>query len=76
MIDIATALTEQPYYQSARKRWNKLKSRLDKEGDQPVTNCRRLKREAAEGKSYLSDVATAERMLATVQLVPSPKDEP
>jgi DNA-damage-inducible protein D len=41
-----------------------------------VTNCHQLKLEAADGKSYLTDVATAETLLRLVQSVPSPKAEP
>lgn len=41
-----------------------------------MTNCHRLKLPAADGKSYLTDVATAETLLRLVQSVPSPKAEP
>jgi len=41
-----------------------------------VTNCHRLKLTAADGKQYLTDVATAETLLRLVQSVPSPKAEP
>jgi len=41
-----------------------------------VTNCHRLKLPAADGKNYLTDVATAETLLRLVQSVPSPKAEP
>jgi DNA-damage-inducible protein D len=71
-----SSLIQQPDYQTARKYWNKLKQRLDKEGSQLVTNCHRLKLEAADGKKYLTDVATAETLLRLVQSVPSPKAEP
>jgi DNA-damage-inducible protein D len=53
-----------------------LKERLAKEGSQSVTNCHRLKLPAADGKHYLTDVATAETLLRLVQSVPSPKAEP
>jgi len=53
VIDIIQALTQQPDYQAARKYWNKLKQRLKKEKNQSVTNCHRLKLEAADGKKYL-----------------------
>ena len=69
-------LTQQPDYQTARKYWNKLKERLGKEGSQSVTDCHRLKLLDADGKSYLTDVATAETLLRLVQSVPSPKAEP
>ena len=76
VVDIIQALTQQPDYQTARKYWNKLKERLNKEGSQSVTNCHRLKLPAADGKNYLTDVATAETLLRLVQTVPSPKAEP
>ncbi len=76
VIDIVQVLIDQPDYQTARKYWNKLKGRLGKEGSQSVTNCHRLKLEAADGKKYLTDVATAETLLRLVQSVPSPKAEP
>lgn len=76
VIDVVQALTRQPDYQTARKYWNKLKERLIKEGNQSVTNCHRLKLPAADGKSYLTDVATAEALLRLVQSIPSPKAEP
>lgn len=37
VVDIIQALTQQPEYQTARKYWNKLKGRLNKEGSQTVT---------------------------------------
>jgi hypothetical protein len=69
-------LTQQPDSKTARKYWNKLKERLGKEGSQLVTDCHQLKMPAADGKSYLTDVATAETLLRLVQSVPSPKAEP
>lgn len=41
-----------------------------------VTNCDRLKLEAADGKKYLTDVATVEVLLRLIQSVPSKKAEP
>jgi len=76
VIDIVQVLTQQADYQTARKYWNKLKQRLTKEGSQSVTDCHRLKLPAADGKKYLTDVATAETLLRLVQSVPSPKAEP
>ncbi len=59
VIDIVQILTQQPDYQAARNYWKVLKNRLAKEGSQSVTKCNRLKLPAADGKSYLTDVATA-----------------
>ncbi|MDP2379255.1 MAG: hypothetical protein Q8M35_01995, partial [Pseudohongiella sp.] len=63
VVDIVQVLTQQADYQAARKYWNKLRERLAKEGSQSVTDCHRLKLPAADGKSYLTDVATAETLL-------------
>ena len=76
VVDIIQALIQQPDYQIARKYWNKLKERLGKEGSESVTNCHRLKLEAADGKKYLTDVANVETLLRLIQSVPSPKAEP
>jgi len=76
VVDIIAALTEQTDYQTARKYWNKLKERLKKEGSESVTDCHQLKLEAADGKKYLTDVATPETLLRLIQSVPSPKAEP
>ncbi|MDO8346144.1 MAG: hypothetical protein Q7T48_23320 [Cellvibrio sp.] len=40
-----------------------------------MTNCHQLKLPAADGKKYLTDVATAETLLRLVQSIPSPKAE-
>ncbi len=76
VVDIVQVLTQQPDYQAARTYWKVLKNRLRKEGSESVTDCNRLKLAAADGKSYLTDVASAETLLRLVQSVPSPKAEP
>ncbi len=76
VVDIMQVLLQQSDFQTARKYWNKLKERLKNEGSQSVTNCHRLKLEAADGKKYLTDVANAETLLRLIQSVPSPKAEP
>ena len=60
VVDIIQVLTQQSDYQAARNYWKVLKNRLAKEGSESVTNCNRLKLPAADGKSYLTDVATAD----------------
>jgi DNA-damage-inducible protein D len=76
VVDIIQVLIQQPDFQAARKYWKVLKPRLAKEGNESVTRCYRLKLPAADGKSYLTDVANAETLLRLVQSVPSPKAEP
>ncbi len=76
VVDIIKVLTQQPDYQASRKYWKVLKGRLKTEGSESVSNCYQLKMPGADGKSYLTDVATAETLLRLVQSVPSPKAEP
>ena len=76
VVDILAVLIQQSDYQAARNYWKVLKNRLRKEGSQSVTNCNRLKLEAADGKKYLTDVANPETLLRLIQSVPSPKAEP
>ena len=76
VVDIIQALIQQPDYRAARNYWKVLKNRLVKEGSQLVTKCNQLKLEAADGKKYLTDVASPETLLRLVQSVPSPKAEP
>ena len=76
VVDVVQVLTQQADALTARKYWNQLKVRLNKEGSQLVTSCHQLKMPAADGKQRLTDVATAETLLRLVQSVPSPKAEP
>ena len=55
VVDVIRALIQQPDFQSARKYWNKLKERLNKEGSETVTNCHRLKMVAEDGKLRLTN---------------------
>src|SRR5450432_3395236 len=76
VVDIIQVLIQQPDYQAARNYWKVLKNRLNKEGSESVTKCNRLKLQAADGKKYLSDVASPETLLRLIQSIPSPKAEP
>nr|WP_293548212.1 BRO family protein [Phascolarctobacterium sp.] len=46
------------------------------EGNETVTNCHRLKMQAADGKMRLTDVANTKDILRIIQSIPSPKAEP
>jgi len=76
VVDVVQVLTGQDNYQTARKYWNKLKERLNKEGNESVTNCHRLKFMANDGKYYETDATDVETLLRLIQSVPSPKAEP
>lgn len=75
IVDVIAILTDNDY-QGARNYWKVLKNRLAKEGNEPVTNCNRLKLRAADGKMRLTDVADTEQLFRIIQSVPSPKAEP
>lgn len=73
IVDVVGVLTDSP---NPRKYWSVLKTRLKKEGSELATNCSQLKMKAADGKKYLTDVATTEQMFRLIQSIPSPKAEP
>ncbi|MDY0016670.1 MAG: BRO family protein [Candidatus Delongbacteria bacterium] len=76
VVDIVATLIEQSDFGTARKYWNKLKERLQAEGNETVTNCHQLKMQAQDGKMRLTDVADVETLLRLIQSVPSKKAEP
>ena len=76
IVDVVAVLTEQPDTRHAAKYWSVLKTRLKKEGSELTTNCSQLKLKSADGKRYLTDVATTEQLLRIIQSIPSPKAEP
>lgn len=76
VVDVIAVLTAQNNYKVAQSYWTTLKSRLKKEGSESVTNCDKLKLQAADGKKYLTDVANAKTLLRLIQSIPSPKAEP
>jgi len=73
IVDVIGLLTKSVNPQAY---WRKLKERLKKEGNQTVTNCHRLKMEAADGKMRLTDMADTEQLLRLIQSIPSPNAEP
>ena len=73
IVDVISILTDSP---NPRKYWSVLKTRMKREGSELTTNCSQLKRQAADGKKYLTDVANTEQLFRLIQSVPSPKAEP
>lgn len=76
VVDVIAILTEQIDYQGARNYWKVMKKRLKDEGNEPVTNCNRLKMLAADGKYRLTDAVNTEQLFRIIQSIPSPKAEP
>jgi hypothetical protein len=76
VVDVIAVLTDQPTHDGARKYWSVLKTRLKQEGAELTTICSQLKLQAADGKSYLSDVADTQQLFRIIQSVPSKKAEP
>ena len=76
IVDVIGVLSDQKTHQGARNYWKVLKHRLEKEGNETVTNCNRLKMLAEDGKMRITDVADTETLLRLVQSIPSPKAEP
>ena len=76
VVDVVQVLTQQADYQTGRKYWSVLKTRLKKEGSESTTKCSQLKLKTPDGKKYLTDVANVETLLRLIQSIPSPKVEP
>lgn len=73
VVDVVGAVSESS---NSSGYWRTLKKRLKGEGSQVVTNCHKLKLEAADGKRYNTDCATRETILRLIQSIPSPNAEP
>jgi len=73
VVDIIEVLTESI---NPQVYWRKLKERLNKEGNQTVTNCHGLKMLAQDGKMRLTDTLHTEQIFRLIQSIPSPKAEP
>jgi hypothetical protein len=76
IVDVVGILSNQNDDQGARNYWKVLKNRLLKEGNEPVTNCNRLKLVAEDGKMRIKDVADTEQLFRLIQSISSPKAEP
>lgn len=76
VIDVIGVLIDQADFKKSQSYWTTLKNRLNKEGNESVTNCDKLKLQSADGKFYKTDVANIETLLRLLQSIPSPKAEP
>jgi len=73
IVDVVNVLTDSP---NPRKYWSVLKNRLKKEGSELTTICSQLKMPSADGKKYLTEVASTQQLFRLIQSIPSPKAEP
>lgn len=73
IIDVIEVLTGTD---RARKYWNDLKIKLQKEGSELSEKIGQLKLVAPDGKMRLTDVADTEQIFRLIQSIPSPKAEP
>ena len=73
VVDIVSIISESS---DGRKYWNKLKQRLNEEGNETVTNCHQLKLRAQDGKYRLTDVVDIEGMFRIIESIPSKNAEP
>ena len=73
VVDIVSVISES---KDGRKYWNKLKQRLNAEGNETVTNCHQLKLKALDGKYRMTDVVDIEGMFRIIESIPSKNVEP
>ena len=73
VVDVISALTKS---RRARKYWNDLKAKLNKEGSQLSERIGQLKMKSKDGKYYNQDVLDTKGILRLIESVPSPKAEP
>ena len=69
VVDVISALTNQPNQRGASNYWAKLKQRLKQEGSELLTKCQQLKMTASDGKMRLTDVASTEQLLRIIHSI-------
>lgn len=75
VVDVIGVLTDNDY-QKSRNYWKWLKSKLNEEGSELVSNTNRLKLKAQDGKMRETDVLDMKGIFRLIESVPSPKAEP
>ena len=75
VVDLVCVLTDSFDYQIARNYWKVLKHRLNKEGNERVSICNRLKLKARDAKMRLTDCANTKGLFRIIQSIPSKKAE-
>ena len=75
IIDVISVLTSNNY-QKSRNYWKWLKTRLNEEGSQLVSNTNQLKLKAQDGKYRATDVLDTKGILRLIESIPSSNAEP
>ena len=75
VVDVIGVLTESDY-QKSRNYWKWLKTKLNDEGSQLVSNTNQLKMKAKDGKFYNTDVLDTKGIFRLIESIPSHKAEP
>ncbi len=75
VVDVIEALTDSTYEKS-RNYWKWLKSKLNSEGSELVSNTNQFKMRASDRKMRLTDTLDTEGIFRLIESVPSPKAEP
>ena len=73
VTDVIAAITQS---KDPQHYWYNVKRRMEKEGNQYVSNCYTLKIQAEDGKFYATEAMTREQILRMLQSIPSKKAEP
>lgn len=74
VVDVIMVLTDNDYTKS-RNYWKWLKSKLNDEGSELVSNTNQLKLKAQDGKYYMTDVLDTKGILRLIESIPSNKAE-
>ena len=76
VVDVIGALTDNEY-DKARNYWKWLKTELNKEGSELVSNTNQLKMKSKkDGKNYSTDVLDTKGILRLIESIPSKNAEP